>query len=148
MLYGPAYKGIPLACALAIALSQVHGISVPYSFNRKEVKDHGEGGATLGAPLSGRVLIIDDVITAGTSVRESVEIITDAGATPAGVAVALDRQERGESELSAIQEIEGRYGIPVISIISLEILIEYLSQDVNTSQSLKLIKNYQEKYGI
>lgn len=148
MLYGPAYKGIPLACSLAIALSQEHGISVPYCFNRKEAKDHGEGGSTLGAPLSGRVLIIDDVITAGTSVRESVKIITDAGATPAGVAIALDRQERGESELSAIQEIEGRHGIPVISIISLEILIEYLSEDVNRSQSLKLIKNYQEKYGI
>lgn len=148
MLYGPAYKGIPLACALAIALSQAHGISVPYSFNRKELKDHGEGGSILGAPLSGKVLIIDDVITAGTSVRESVKIITDAGATPAGVAVALDRQERGESELSAIQEIETRYGIPVISIISLDVLIEYLSQNVNMSQSLEMIRNYQKKYGI
>ena len=148
MLYGPAYKGIPLACALAIALIHDHGISVPYSFNRKEEKDHGEGGTILGAPLEGRVLIVDDVITAGISVRESVKIINDVGATPAGVVIALDRQERGQSEQSAIQEIEDRYGIPVISIISLEVLIEYLSENVNMSQYLELIRKYQKKYGI
>jgi orotate phosphoribosyltransferase len=148
MLYGPAYKGIPLACSLAIALNLEHKISVPYSFNRKEAKDHGEGGSILGAPLQGRVLIIDDVITAGTSVRESVTIINNAGATPAGVAIALDRQEQGASNESAIQEIETLYDIPVISIISLELLIEYLSKNANMSQYLEMIRKYQKKYGI
>jgi orotate phosphoribosyltransferase len=148
ILYGPAYKGIPLACSLAIALNLEHKISVPYSFNRKEAKDHGEGGSILGAPLQGRVLIIDDVITAGTSVRESVTIINNAGATPAGVVIALDRQEQGASNESAIQEIETLYDIPVISIISLELLIEYLSKNANMSQYLEMIRKYQKKYGI
>ncbi len=148
MVYGPAYKGIPLACALAMTLSMDGGIVVPYSFNRKEAKDHGEGGVIMGAPLEGRVLIVDDVITAGTSVKESVQIINDAGATPAGVAIALDRQERGESGQSAIQEVEVAYDIPVISIISLDLIIEYLSKTANMSQYLDEIRKYQKKYGI
>lgn len=148
MLFGPAYKGIPLASTLAIALNEHHGRSLPYCFNRKEAKDHGEGGITLGAPLQGRVLIVDDVITAGTSVRESVQMITDAGATPAGVIIALDRQERGESGLSAIQEIERSHGIPVHAIISLGQLIEYLQNSDNFSQYLEKISEYRKSYGI
>lgn len=147
MIYGPAYKGIPLASTLAIALHQRHQRSLPYCFNRKEAKDHGEGGITLGAPLSGKVLIIDDVITAGTSVRESVDLIQQAGAIPAAVIIALDRQERGMGELSAIQEIESTWGIPVISIISLDALIAYLGQSAELLQYLDKIKEYQLTYG-
>ena len=116
MLFGPAYKGIPLVTAAAVALAEQHGRSVPYAFNRKEPKDHGEGGGLIGAPLAGRVLIIDDVITAGTAVRESLEIIRAGGARPAGVALALDRQERGAGELTAVQEVESRYGLKCVSI--------------------------------
>jgi len=147
MIYGPAYKGIPLASTLAIALYQHHRRSLPYCFNRKEAKDHGEGGITLGAPLSGRVLIIDDVITAGTSVRESVELIRQSGAVPAAVIIALDRQERGTGELSAIQEIKQTWNIPVISIISLDALIEYLGQSTEYLQYLDKIREYQSNYG-
>ena len=119
MLYGPAYKGIPLASAAVIALAEQHGMDVPYAFNRKEAKDHGEGGNIVGAPLQGNVLIIDDVITAGTSVRESVEIIKRAAAIPAGVVIALDRQELGEFDQTAVQEVSERFAMPVISIASL-----------------------------
>lgn len=126
VLYGPAYKGIPLAAATAALLAIEHGRDVPYAFNRKEAKDHGEGGLIVGTPLAGRVLIIDDVITAGTSVRESVEIIRAAGATPAGVVIALDRQERGQGERSAVQEVQDTFDIPVHSLLTMRDLIAYL----------------------
>ena len=146
-IYGPAYKGIPLACALAVALHRDHGRAVPYCFNRKEIKDHGEGGLTLGARLEGRVVIVDDVITAGTSVRESVGIIRAAGASPAAVLIALDRQERGTTGgQSAIQEIE-RSGLPVISIIKLDTLVEYLGGNPEYAEYLDKIREYRSKYG-
>ncbi|MBT5906665.1 MAG: orotate phosphoribosyltransferase, partial [Gammaproteobacteria bacterium] len=126
VLFGPAYKGIPLAATTVVALSSGHGIDKPFCFNRKEAKDHGEGGSIVGAPLAGRALVIDDVITAGTAIREAAQIITDNGATMAGIAVAMDRQERGTGELSAIQEVERDYGVPVISIIQLDHIIGYL----------------------
>jgi len=148
MLYGPAYKGIPLAVATAIALSDHHQRNVPYAFNRKEAKDHGEGGIIVGAPLKGRVLVIDDVISAGTSVRESVDIIKQAQATLAGVAIALDRQERGQGETSAIQEVERDYGIPVISIANLEALKTYLAEKGDMGDALARIGEYQQQYGI
>ncbi len=146
VLYGPAYKGIPLVSATAIAYAQLTGADIPFAFNRKEAKDHGEGGSLVGAPLHGQVLILDDVITAGTSVRESVDIIKNAHATPAGVLIALDRQEKGQHELSAIQEINERFNMPVIAIISLENIIAYLSAE--DSEQLDAIKAYQRLYGI
>ena len=146
MLFGPAYKGIPLASAVAMALAEHHDINVPYCFNRKEAKDHGEGGTTFGAPLHGETLIIDDVISAGTSVNLSVEIIKQAGATTAGVAIALDRQEKGEGELSAVQEVEQRHQIIVISIITLENMIEYLEKIPSMSENLGRIRQYRESY--
>ncbi len=148
MLYGPAYKGIPLASAVAIALADHHGLDLPYCFNRKEAKDHGEGGITLGAPLAGRVLIIDDVISAGTSVNESVAIIRAAGATPVGVSIAMDRQERGQGKTSAIEEVEQRHGLKVTSIIQLATLIEYLETQPEAAQHLAAIRAYQRQYGI
>lgn len=148
MLFGPAYKGITLAASCAIALAEVHGRSVPYCFNRKEAKQHGEGGNLIGAPLSGRILIIDDVITAGTAIRESMAIIEAAGASAAGVAIALDRQERGQGSQSAIQEVETSYGIPVISIIRLEHLVEYISQSSDYAEYLPAIQGYREQYGV
>lgn len=148
MIYGPAYKGIPLASTLAIALADHHDRDVPYCFNRKEAKDHGEGGAIVGAALEGRVLIIDDVISAGTSVRESVEIIQASGATPAGVVIALDRQERGQSDISAIQEVERDYGLSVASIVGLEELIAYLGEQPDQEQALEAIRRYRVEYGI
>lgn len=147
MLFGPAYKGITLAATIAIALART-GRNVPYAYNRKEAKDHGEGGIIVGAPLQGRVLIVDDVISAGTSIRESVDIITAQGAQPAGVAIAIDRQERGLSELSAVQEVEKTNGIPVCSIASLAGLIEYLQNQQDMAQNLSAIKAYREEYGI
>ncbi len=147
MIYGPAYKGIPLASATAIALANDHNRDVPYVFNRKEVKDHGEGGMTLGAPLAGRILIIDDVISAGTSVNESIEIINNAGAQPAGVMISLNRQERGQGELSAIQEIEQQKKIPVQSIVALTDLIEHLSAQSEMSAHLEQVIAYREQYG-
>ncbi len=147
MLFGPAYKGIPLASAVAMALAGDHDINVPYCFNRKEAKDHGEGGTTFGAPLHGETLIIDDVISAGTSVNLSVEIIKQAGATATGVAIALDRQERGEGELSAVQEVEQRHQIIVISIITLENMIEYLEKIPSMTENLGRIRQYREFYG-
>ena len=148
MLFGPAYKGIPLASAVAMALADDYDINMPYCFNRKEAKDHGEGGTTLGAPLHGKILIIDDVISAGTSVNLSVEIIKQAGATTAGATIALDRQERGEGKLSAAQEVVQRHQIKVISIITLENMIEYLEKTPGVSENLGKIKRYRESYGV
>ena len=150
MLYGPAYKGIPLACAAAIALADEHGRDLPYAFNRKEVKDHGEGGNIVGSPLAGKILIIDDVITAGTSVRESVQIIEAHGAEPAGVMIALDRQERGRGEASAIDEVREQFGIPVFSIVSLADLITYLDMlpEPAAQDSLQAVRDYRSRYGV
>ncbi len=148
VLYGPAYKGIPLAAVTAAALYEHHARDVPYAFNRKEAKDHGEGGIIVGHELNGGVLIIDDVISAGTSVRESVEIIKDLGATPAGVVIALDRQERGKGERSAIQEVESDYGVPVASIVALEQLVEYLGEKPDSEESLARINAYRDEYGV
>ena len=148
VLYGPAYKGIPLAAVTAAALYDQHGKDVPYAFNRKEAKDHGEGGVIVGHALEGRVMIIDDVISAGTSVRESVEIIQREKATPAGVVIALDRQERGQGERSAIQEVESDYGMPVSAIVRLEQLIEYLQQTDSAGGDLQRIRSYRETYGV
>ena len=150
LLFGPAYKGIPLVAATATALAQQHGINKPYCFNRKEAKDHGEGGLTVGAPLQGRVLIVDDVITAGTAIREVMDLLQRTGATPAGILVALDRQERGTGSLTAIQEIRQQYGIPVICIISLEMIVTYLGrqQDPSLAQSLAAVEAYREQYGV
>ncbi len=148
VLYGPAYKGIPLAAVTAAALYDQHGLDVPYAFNRKEAKDHGEGGVIVGHALEGRVMIIDDVISAGTSVRESVEIIQGLNAIPAGVVIALDRQERGQGERSAIQEVEGDYNIPVTAIVRLQQLIEYLEQKPDSVESLARIRAYREQYGV
>ncbi|MGX5172791.1 orotate phosphoribosyltransferase [Aliikangiella sp. IMCC44653] len=148
MLFGPAYKGIPLAAATAISLAREHNKSVPFCFNRKEAKSHGEGGSLVGAPLQGKVLIVDDVITAGTAIRESIDIITNAGATPAGVLIALDRQEKGVSELSAIQEVEKDYNIPVYAIINLGDLQNYLSDHSELSKYSQAIKDYRQAYGV
>lgn len=148
VLFGPAYKGIPLAAATAVALAEQHDIDVPYAFNRKEAKAHGEGGNIVGAPLQGKVLIIDDVITAGTAIGEAMDIIEANGASPAGVVIALDRQEKGKGELSAIQEVENNYGIPVHSIIQLELLIEYLSKQTGMEDKLEAVKAYRAQYGI
>ena len=145
ILYGPAYKGIPLVSATAIAYAQLTDGDIPFAFNRKEAKDHGEGGSLIGAPLQGRVIILDDVITAGISVRESVEIIKHAGAIPAGVLIALDRQEKGLDNCSAITEIQERFNMPVIAIVTLENIIEYLI--ATDSKQLKSIKDYQQLYG-
>ncbi|WP_262965071.1 orotate phosphoribosyltransferase [Methylobacter psychrophilus] len=146
ILYGPAYKGIPLVSTTSIAYAQLTGKDIPFAFNRKEVKDHGEGGSLVGAPLQGKVVILDDVITAGTSVRESVEIIKHAGAIPAGVLIALDRQEKGLNDSSAIQEVQERFNMPVVAIITLENIIAYLT--VESSDQLNAIKDYQHRYGI
>lgn len=148
VLLGPAYKGIPLAATTAVALSDQHDEDVPYVFNRKEAKTHGEGGSLVGAPLEGDVMIIDDVITAGTAIREVMEIIDQAGAKPAGVVIALNRQEKGKGELSAIQEVERDYKMPVISIVSLSDLIEYLSEKGDMAEELEAIRKYREAYGI
>jgi orotate phosphoribosyltransferase len=147
MLYGPAYKGIPLAVATVIALQEQHQRDIPFAFNRKEAKDHGEGGMIVGAALKGKVLVIDDVISAGTSVRESVAVIENAGAAMAGVAIALDRQERGQGETSAIQEIEQQQGIKVTSIASLSTLMAYLAEKPELADTLACIRDYQTQYG-
>ncbi|MGW8184406.1 MAG: orotate phosphoribosyltransferase [Burkholderiales bacterium] len=146
-LFGPAYKGIPLVAGTAIALAQA-GRNVPYSFNRKEAKDHGEGGSVIGAPLAGRILIVDDVISAGTSVRESVELILVAGAAPCGVLIALDRMERGSGNLSAVQEVRSRYNIPVISIATLDDLVGYLKADPQRARDLAAVARYRDTYGV
>lgn len=147
LLFGPAYKGIPLAAAVAIALADA-GHNTGYSFNRKEAKDHGEGGSVIGAPLAGRVLIIDDVISAGTSVRESVNLIHSANAVPCGVAIALDRMERGAGTLSAVQEVKQSYNIPVISIATLDDLVGYLGSDPALAADLAAVGRYREQYGV
>lgn len=146
ILYGPAYKGIPLVSATSIAYAQMTAGDIPFAFNRKEAKDHGEGGELVGSSLKGRVLIVDDVITAGTSVRESVDIIMRAGAVPAGVLIALDRQEKAPSGLSAIQEVIECFKIPVISIITLENIIDYI--EANATGQLDAIMKYRQLYGI
>ncbi len=148
VLFGPAYKGIPLAAAASIALADHHQRNVPWCFNRKEAKDHGEGGNLVGAGLNGRVLIIDDVITAGTAIREAVEIIQNAGASLGGVVIALDRQERGQGDHSAIQEVELTHGINVISIIKLEHLLAYLQDKPGHEQDVVKIQDYREQYGV
>jgi orotate phosphoribosyltransferase len=148
VLFGPAYKGIPLAASCAIALAEYHGRNMPYCFNRKESKQHGEGGNIVGAPLQGKVLVIDDVITAGTAIRESMDLIQAAGATAAGVIIALDRQEKGSGELSAIQEVEREYVIPVLSIIRLDHLLQYLEHHVAMAEHLAAVQRYREQYGI
>jgi orotate phosphoribosyltransferase len=148
VLLGPAYKGIPLATTTAVALADHHGDDVPYVFNRKEAKTHGEGGNLVGAPLEGCVMIIDDVITAGTAIREVMTIIEQAGAKPAGVVIALNRQEKGKGELSAIQEVERDYGMPVVSIVSLGDLIRYLTEKGNMADELAAIRQYRDEFGI
>jgi orotate phosphoribosyltransferase len=148
LLFGPAYKGIPLAAVTAAALYDHHGIDIPYAFNRKEAKAHGEGGSIVGHELSGKILIIDDVITAGTAVRESVEIIKAQGATAAGVMIALDRQERGTGPGSAIQEVEHELGIAVAAIVKLEHLIDHLAEKRDSGAVLDSIHGYRSQYGI
>lgn len=147
VLFGPAYKGIPLAASIAIALAGM-GRNVPFAFNRKEAKDHGEGGNVVGAALEGRVLIVDDVISAGTSVRESVELIEAAGAKPAGVVIALDRMERGSGPSSAVQEVMDRYAMPVIAVATLDNLLELLKNDTNRTQELANVAAYRAEYGV
>jgi len=147
MLFGPAYKGIPLVAGTAIALAE-QGRNVPYCYNRKEAKDHGEGGATVGAKLQGRVLIIDDVISAGTSVRESIALIRAASAQPCGVVIALDRMERGQSELSAAQEVQRNYDIPIISIATLDDLLGYLQDEGGRVQNFTAVQSYRDRYGV
>ena len=150
VLFGPAYKGIPLAATTSVSLANDFSHDKPYAFNRKEAKDHGEGGNIVGHPLQGKVLIIDDVITAGTAIREAIDIITSNGAEPAGVVIALDRMEKGKTELSAIQEVEKEYGIPVVSIIDLNDIISYLEQSSNpdSQQYLEAMRSYRKDYGI
>jgi orotate phosphoribosyltransferase len=149
VLLGPAYKGIPLATATAVALADHYGQDVPFAYNRKEAKKHGEGGVLVGAPLRGRVLVIDDVITAGTAVREVIAMILEAGAELAGVAVGLNRKERGAGELSAIQELEQAYGVPVISIIDMDHIIAYLEAgDEGLAPALRAMKDYRSRYGV
>jgi len=146
-LFGPAYKGITLAAATAIALAE-KGHNLPYSYNRKEAKDHGEGGSLVGAPLSGRVVIVDDVITAGTSVRESVELIRAAGATPAGVLIALDRMERGQGEASAVDEVRERFGIPVVAIATLDDLMSFIANRPDLAVHAGAVADYRARYGV
>ncbi len=148
MLFGPAYKGIPLVAAAAIALADQHGQDLPWCFNRKEVKDHGEGGALVGAPLQGQVLLIDDVITAGTAIHESINLLAAQQAQAAGVVIALDRQERGQGELSAIQEVERRYRLPVLSIVRLDDLLEYLADQPVYAAHLDAVRAYRRRYGV
>ncbi|AQS38443.1 orotate phosphoribosyltransferase [Shewanella psychrophila] len=148
LLFGPAYKGIPIATTTAVALCEHHDIDMPYCFNRKEKKQHGEGGSLVGSELKGRVMLVDDVITAGTAIRESMEIIQAHEATLAGVLIALDRQEKGKGELSAIQEVERDFGCEIISIIKLGDLINYLSEKPGMEAQLASVSAYRDQYGI
>ncbi len=148
MLFGPAYKGIPLATLTAASLAEHHDIDVPYSFNRKEAKAHGEGGSVVGAPLSGGVLIVDDVITAGTAVREAYQIISAAGAEVAGLVISLDRQERGQGAYSAVQELKNSLGIPVVSIVQLDDLISILEESSEYESFLEPVLSYRRQYGV
>jgi orotate phosphoribosyltransferase len=146
-IFGPAYKGIPLAALTAASLAEHHGRDVPYCFNRKEAKAHGEGGSIVGSPVSAKVLIVDDVITAGTAIREAIEIIGGAGGAVSGVLLALDRQEKGTGELSAVQEVKQESGIPVFSIIQLEDLIAHLQKSADSADSLASVVTYRDRYG-
>ncbi|AWH89022.1 orotate phosphoribosyltransferase [Limnobaculum parvum] len=148
LLFGPAYKGIPIATTTAVALSEHHDRDVPYCFNRKEAKDHGEGGHLVGSPLTGRVMLVDDVITAGTAIRESMDVIRQHDASLSGVLISLDRQERGRGELSAIQEVKRDYQCEVIAIITLDDLVEYLAEKPEMAQHLVAIQAYQNEYGV
>jgi orotate phosphoribosyltransferase len=148
MLFGPAYKGIPLVTISASALAEHHDIDVPYAFNRKEAKSHGEGGSIVGAPLAGRVLIVDDVITAGTAMKEAAKIVSSAGAEVAGLVISLDRQEIGKDSRSAVQELEQTLKIPVISIVKLEDLVDMLEESTEYTEFLEPVLAYREKYGI
>lgn len=148
VLFGPAYKGIPIATTTAVALADKHDVDVPYCFNRKEAKAHGEGGNLVGSPLEGRIMLVDDVITAGTAIRESMQLIQANNATLAGVLIALDRQEKGQGELSAIQEVERDFNTQVVSIICLADLIQYLQDKPDMSEHLANIKQYRQDYGI
>ncbi|MFP1926709.1 orotate phosphoribosyltransferase [Lonsdalea quercina] len=148
VLFGPAYKGIPIATTTAVALAEHHDRDLPYCFNRKEAKDHGEGGSLVGSPLAGRIMLVDDVITAGTAIRESMDIISAQGASLAGVLIALDRQERGRGELSAIQEVERDYACKVISIITLKDLITYLQEKPEMAEHLAAVQAYRDRYGV
>lgn len=149
VLMGPAYKGIPIASAAAVQLAAHHDLDVPWCFNRKEAKDHGEGGLIVGSPLQGRALVVDDVITAGTAIREVQQIVSDAGATLAGIVVAVDRQERGGSgELSAIQEVARDFGVPVVSIISFDQIIEFIEQTGRHAEHLGAVRAYREEFGV
>lgn len=148
VLFGPAYKGIPIATAAAIALFDVYQKNVPYCFNRKEKKDHGEGGNLVGSPLQGKVMLVDDVITAGTAIRESMELVHANGAQLAGVLIALDRQEKGQGELSAIQEVERDYHAPVISIVKLNDVIQYISDSPELASYVEQVTRYREQYGV
>ncbi|EOX4457277.1 orotate phosphoribosyltransferase [Vibrio antiquarius] len=148
VLFGPAYKGIPIATTTAVALADHHDVDTPYCFNRKEAKDHGEGGNLVGSALEGRIMLVDDVITAGTAIRESMEIIKANGAELAGVLVAIDRQEKGKGELSAIQEVERDFGCAVISIVSLGDLVTYLEEKGDAAEHLEAVKAYRSEYGI
>ena len=148
VLFGPAYKGIPLVSAIAVALSIEYNIDKPYAFNRKEAKDHGEGGSIVGAEVHGRVLVVDDVITAGTAIREAVDIIAAAGGETASILIALDRQERGQGELSAIQEVQRDFGVSVHSIITMADLIAYIESDPDYSQHLDAMRAYRDQYGV
>jgi orotate phosphoribosyltransferase len=148
VLFGPAYKGIPIATTTAVALADHHDVDTPYCFNRKEAKNHGEGGNLVGSDLEGRIMLVDDVITAGTAIRESMEIIKANGADLAGVLVAIDRQEKGKGELSAIQEVERDFGCAVISIVSLTDLITYLEEKGGNPEQLEAVKTYRAQYGI
>ncbi|MGL4473765.1 MAG: orotate phosphoribosyltransferase [Shewanella sp.] len=148
LLFGPAYKGIPIATTTAVALAEHHDVDMPYCFNRKEKKDHGEGGSLVGSELTGKVMLVDDVITAGTAIRESMDIIQAHNASLAGVLIALDRQEKGKGELSAIQEVERDYGCAVIAIITLADLIGYLSENPGMETELAAVSEYRQQYGI
>lgn len=148
VLFGPAYKGIPLAASTAVSLADKFNVDTPYAFNRKEAKAHGEGGTIVGAPLEGRIMIIDDVITAGTAIREVMEIINQAGAKPAGVLIALNRQEKGQGELSAIQEVERDFNIPVVSIVNLNQVLAYLEEKPEMAEHAEKVAAYRTQYGV
>ena len=148
MLFGPAYKGIPLGAATAIGLATHHQRDVPFAFNRKEAKQHGEGGSIVGAPLEGRILIVDDVITAGTAIRQAIDIIVASGAEPVGVVIGLDRQERGKGSKSAVQEVISQYGIDVTSIVALEHIVDFLRMDGKDIELLQRIEAYRSSYGV
>ncbi|MCP5162383.1 MAG: orotate phosphoribosyltransferase [Hahellaceae bacterium] len=148
VLFGPAYKGIPLAAATAVCLSEFYDINTPYAFNRKEAKDHGEGGSIVGAELKGRIMIIDDVITAGTAIREVIQIIKAAGAEPAGVLIALNRQEKGQGELSAIQEVEKEFDIPVVSIVNLNQVLDFIKDHPTLAAYTDKVAAYRSQYGV